>query len=192
MPLWLVFFLPALSSCGYQWTPKEDRFTVSVPFVEGDEDGALTQELIWALSRSGLAKVQNQDAHYRLEVAIVESKSDTVGFRRDKQIIKGKTRKNLLASEARKTVAVEVSLFEGGAEEPVLGPFRVAADADYDYVDGDSIQDLTFTDSSGQLVTVLPFSLGQLEPTESAQEAATKPLYRSLAQKVIDVISSEW
>lgn len=181
-----------LCSCGYQWTPKEDRFTVSVPFVAGDEDGALTQELIWALSRSGLAKVKSDDANYRLEVQIVEAKNDTVGFRRDKQIVKGKTGKNLLACEGRKTVGVEVTVFKKESEAPALGPFRVTADADYDYVDGDSIQDLTFTDSQGQFITVLPFSLGQLESTESAQEAATKPLYRNLAQKIVDVISSEW
>lgn len=192
MHLLRVSFLLFLCSCGYQWAPKEDRFTVAVPFVIGDEDGALTQELIWALSRSGLAKVKGADANYRLEVQIVEGKNDTVGFRRDKQIVDGKSGKNLLACEARKTVGVEVTVFKRDEQEAVLGPFKVTADADYDYVDGDSIQDLTFTDSQGQFITVLPFSLGQLESTESAQEAATKPLYRSLAQKIVDAISSEW
>lgn len=192
MRLLRVSILLFLCSCGYEWAPKEDRFTVSVPFVVGDEDGALTQELVWALSRSGLAKIKNDEANYRLDVQIVEAKNDTVGFRRDKQIVKGKTGKNLLACEGRKTVGVEVTVFKQETEEAVLGPFKVTADADYDYVDGDSIQDLTFTDSQGQLITVLPFSLGQLESTESAQEAATRPLYRSLAQKIVDVITSEW
>ena len=87
-------------------------------------------------------------------------------------------------------MTIEVALCQG--TEVVYGPYRVAADADYDYVDGDSIRDLTFIDSSGSTITVLPFSLGQLEPKESAALAATKPLYRRLAQKVVDAISSEW
>jgi hypothetical protein len=177
-------------ACGYHWTSPEERPSISIPFVIGDEDGALTQELIWAFSRSALAQIANRDARYRLEVQIVEAKNDTVGFRRDKQLIKGKTRKNLLACEGRRAIAVDVTLLQ--RDEIVVGPFRVAADADYDYVDGDSVQDLTFTDSQGQFVTVLPFSLGQLEPIESAQEAATRPLYRSLAQKIVDVLSTHF
>jgi hypothetical protein len=51
---------------------------------------------------------------------------------------------------------------------------------------------LTFINPAGTLVTVLPFSLGQLESVESAQEAAARPLYSRIAQKVVDAISSEW
>ncbi len=83
----------------------------------------------------------------------------------------------------------KVVLKETSSDQIIQGPFIISADTDYDYVDGDSIQDLAFINSEGQSITVLPFSLGQLESIESAQESATKPLYRKLAQKIADTIA---
>ena len=185
--LW-ISLLGLLTCCGYRWTSEQNPVTVFVPFVIGDEDGSLTQEIMWALSRSGLVRIEGRQAEVRIEVQIVESKNDTIGFRRDPQLVKGKVSKNLLASEARKTMTLEVCIFRQGEQSPFLGPIRISADADYDYVDGDSFEDLAFTDSSGKIVTVLPFSLGQLESIESAQEAATRPIYRKLGQKLADFL----
>jgi hypothetical protein len=184
-----------LSSCGYRWHPEYpelSRPSIQVPFICGDEDGSLTNEVIRQLSSSGLADVDHRKGDYRLEASIVDVHSETVGFRRDRQIIHGKQKKNLLACEGRTVLTVEVSLFEGDSSRVAYGPYRVTADVDYDYVDGDSAQDLSFTAPDGVFTTVLPFSLGQLESSEAAQEAATRPLYGKLAQKIVDVISSEW
>ena len=182
-----------LSGCAYRWQPEYPqgaRPTVTVPFAIGDEDGMLTAEIIGSLSASGLADVLSFGGDYQLQVTIIGEEGEKIGFRVDPQKVDGKVRKNLLASEGRRAMTLEAVLLYGG--EVAYGPYRVTADAEYDYVDGDSIQDLTFTDPAGTLVTVLPFSLGQLESVESAQQAATKPLYRKLAQKIVDAISSDW
>ncbi len=150
----------------------------------------LTAEIIRAVSSSGLADVRSQGGDYTLQISIVGEETEKVGFRIDPQKVDGKVRKNLLATEGRRILTLEASLCLNG--EIIHGPYRISADADYDYVDGDSIQDLTFLNPEGQMVTVLPFSLGQLEPAESAMQASSKPLYRRLAQKVVDAISSEW
>jgi hypothetical protein len=163
---------------------------LSIPFVEGDEDGTLTTEIIAAVSASGLADVRSYGGEYSLQVCLVGEETDKIGFRVDPQKVDGKVRKNLLTVEGRRTMTIEASICSKG--EIVHGPYRISADADYDYLDGDSIQDLTFINSNGELVTVLPFSLGQLEPQESAALASTRSLYRKLAQKVVDAISSEW
>ncbi len=181
------------AGCGYRWQPEypqEERPSVTVPFVVGDEDGMFTADIIAALSSSGLMDVVSFGGDYRLEVVVLGEEIEKIGFRVDPQKVRGKVRKNLLACEGRRNRMIEASLFLG--EERVYGPYRITADAEYDYVDGDSIQDLTFIDSSGSLATVLPFSFGQLESIESAQEAAGKPLYRRLAQKIVDAISSNW
>ncbi len=185
--------LLSLASCGYRWEPDyphAKRPSVTVPFVEGDEDGTLTAEVIRTLASSGLVDVISFGGDYDLRVSIAGSSADNIGFREDPQKIDGKVRKSLLACEGRRTMTIQASLFQG--DEIAYGPYEITTEAEYDYVDGDSIQDLTFTNPSGQFVTVLPFSLGQLESVESAQEAAGRPLYSRLAQKIVDAISAEW
>lgn len=189
------FFLLAVScvSCGYRWEPdypNEIRPSISVPFVQGDEDGTLTAEIVHKLAASGLADVTSKSGDYQLRVSIVNTTLEQVGYRIDPQKIKGEIKKNLLATEGRKTITMEAALYD--KEEVAFGPYKIVADIDYDYVDGDSLQDLTFTNSAGEFLTVLPFSLGQLESVESAQEAALRPLNVRLAQKVVDAIFSEW
>lgn len=181
-----------LTACSYQWQPDFPeglRPTVSIPFIQGDEDGTFTTEVIQAVSRSGLADVRSQ-GEYTLKISIVGEGTEQIGYRIDPQKVKGKVRKNLLACEGRRSMIIDVGVYSG--EKQVQGPYRLSAFAEYDYVDGDSIQDLTFVDPAGVVQTVLPFSLGQLESAEMAAWAATQPLYRRLAQKVVDTISSEW
>jgi len=183
------------AGCGYHWTTdllQTSRPTISVPFVDGDSDGALTCAIVYALSSSGIAEVRQKEARYRLQVAIVNSSAQTIGYRRDRQKITGEIKKNLVASEARKTIVIEATLYEGSGETIVCGPMRLEADSDYDYLDGDSMQDLAFINPMGSQKTVLPFSLGQLEPLEAAEEATTKPLYTKLAKKVVEAIFNVW
>jgi hypothetical protein len=163
-----------------------------VPFAKGDEDGLFTAELAQALAASGLFDVVNRGGDYLLSVCLGPSQHDVIGFRRDPQRIKNEVKKNLVRCEGRRTLAVEVTLLSAATGQPIGGPFTISADADYDYVDGDSYPQLTFVSKTGETVVVLPFSLGQLESVEAAQEATLKPLYRKISQKIVDVISAEW
>ena len=84
-----------------------------------------------------------------------------------------------------------VTLYQGS--KVLFGPKRIEAIADYDYVDGDCVKDLVLddTDLSKPIPiqqTVLAFSLGQLEPQETALDASCRPLYRKLSQKILDLI----
>ena len=189
---WLPLLLCLLRSRSYEWQCG-DHFlrTVSVPFVTGDEDGSFTAALIHALSRSGVSVVSSE-ANRRLEAKILAAASESVGYRIDPQKIKGKIEKNIVANEARRHLSVEVALYSSSSAEPLWGPYVISADADFDYVDGDSYQQLTFTNKSGEQVVVLPFSLGQLESQEAAQAAANRPLYNRLVQKIVDSISCAW
>lgn len=182
-----------LTSCGYQWsneTTLASKPSIYIPYIEGDEEGTLTSEVIAKIASSGIARIAKREAEYRLEVQMLSQQSDPIGWRRDPQKIKSKVRKNLTGCEERRSLEVEVAIFQG--EYLYYGPIKLACWVDYDYVDGDSFPDLTFVNQHGVLTVVLPFSLGQLESIESAQEAATIPLYRQLAQKIVDAISPAW
>lgn len=191
MKNWLLLLL-LLCSCSYEWHSSEAALrTVSVPFVTGDEDGSFTAALVHALSRSGISVVSS-GANRRLEVKVATTSTEVVGYRIDPQKIKSEIKKNIVASEGRRNLSVEVALYSNTSEQPLWGPYIISADADYDYVDGDSHQQLTFVNSDGKNVVVLPFSLGQLESVEAAQAAANRPLCHKLVQKIVDSISCAW
>lgn len=187
----LLVFLFLLSACGYRWDDSAPH-SLSIPFIAGDEDGTLTAELIRAFASSTHADVVASKGRYRLEVSLSEQAGEIIGFRIDSQVNNGKQQKNIVADEGRRAIAADVCLYDTETGEIVLGPYRVGAHVDYDYVDGDSYQDLTFVDSAGVTQTILAYSLGQLESSESAREAGAKPLYRQLSRKIVDLISSNW
>lgn len=179
------------SSCGYQCWDEGLARAISIPYVVGDEDGAFTSELIRQFSSHSSIQVA-KDSPYRLDVKIVQDGVEPIGYRRDPQKIRGKIRKNLVENEARKTIGVDVAIYDHNQTAPVFGPLHLVQDVDYDYVDADSLQDLQFQNASGQKFNVLPFSLGQLESSEAAQEAAVRPLYQKLSQKIVETISTQW
>ena len=190
-----LFLLMLTTGCGYHWTPdfpNGEKPTISIAYAKGDDDGTLTSELIRTITASGIANVGTQDADFRLQIVTMNNQNQTVGYRRDKQKVAGKISKNIVACEGRRTLSAEITLFEGTSDKIKMGPCIITTDTDYDYVDGDSIEDLAFLNSDGIPTTVLPFSLGQLESIESAQEAATKPLYRKLAQEITNTLFAIW
>jgi hypothetical protein len=155
-----IFVLIFLCSCGYRWHydyPEGERPTVSVPLIKEDLDASLTSQIIGTLDSSGLVKVVRNGADYRLEVDNLSFSNDQIGYRRDPQKIKGVVTTNLLASEARNTLCAQVILYKKNTDEIAYGPYYLEADSDYDYVDGDSLEDLTFRSASGSVLRSFPF-----------------------------------
>jgi hypothetical protein len=189
----LLYNFLLLSSCSYRWDlnyPQAKRPTITIPFIQGDEEGMLTAEITNAIASSRIADVVAKGGDYTLKVQIIRSDAEIIGYRINPQKIKGEIKENLLATEGRKIIGVEAGLYQG--DDLVYGPYKIAATADYDYIDGDSVEDLTFVNREGEMVIALPFSLGQLEPYEAALEAAARPVRVRLAQKIVDAISAEW
>ena len=184
-----------LSSCGYRWQsndPLKERPSISISFISGDEEASLTNAIAHALTTSGLVELRQKGADFRLGVSILQGKTETIGYRFNRQKNFGKVRSNLVATEGRRSLTIEAALYRESCDKVAYGPYQLTADVDYDFLDGDSLQDLTFRDQSGAMITVLPFSLGQLEPNEAAQQAALSPLYLCLAQKIVDALAAEW
>lgn len=158
--------------------------------MKGDENGALTEAIIRELVSSGVTNV-SKNAPYRLDVKLIQSDGSKIGYRYNKQKVFGKIKNNIVGAEKRLSIKAEVTLFEK-EDQIKAGPFIIEESADLDFVDGDSIQDLTFINSDGREETVLAFSLGQLEPIDSATNAAERPLYKNLAKKIAETIFSVW
>lgn len=185
-----VFLL--LYGCGYHLGQGDQPFpTISLPYVEQDLDGELTAELTHQLASSGSFSYKHRGGSLILKVELSPKETTQIGYRRDRHK-DGTLKKNIVPIEARDTITATVSLIEKSSCKVVFGPIKITADTDYDFVDQDSLDDLSFFSQNGKRITVLDFSLGQLESRGSAQSAAQKPLYRKLAKKIVDVISFQW
>jgi hypothetical protein len=186
-----VFFFCSFifTSCGYQLTNHPLK-SISVSFVEGDIDGMFTSELIHSIYTSPLVTYSNNSGDYQLSVKILNVEEDQIGYKRDRLKSDGSLKRNIRATEGRKTIEITAELKDRYTNKVVWGPCVLKGDTDYDYVDQDSLFDLSFINPSGVRTTVLSFSLGQLESIDDAQLAATSPVYRLLAQKIVDAMTT--
>ena len=178
-----------LSGCGYHFDNEETRgsvTTISVPYIKGDLEGHLNTELIRALSNSGHFDCVQNGGQFILEVSIVGDSDNRIGYRFDRDPETGKLRDNVIGTENRRTILANISLIETYTHNAVFGPQTVKAYADYDYVDSNSIRDLTFITPQGVPEKVLDFSLGQLDSVDGAHDDASIVIYRYLAQKIVD------
>lgn len=176
-----------LFGCGYHCSENRDLHnTISVPFVKGDPDGAFTSEIIQALSTTGHFEYRKHDGNLELQVTIISEGDDRIGYRYDRNPTTGELRKNIVGTENRETIAIEVKLIDVYSQQVILGPEVINGCADYDYVDSNSIRDLVFFNPHGHPTTVIDFSLGQLDSIEGAHDDARKPIFRKLAQRIVD------
>jgi len=181
--LFLNLLIVSLASCGYHTAQPEDKTTISIPYVKGDEQGELTAEIIRELDQSGLYEFVRDGGELLLSVNLVGDKNDIIGWKYNRSEKKGKKEDNLMATENRRILCAEITLKQG--DKVVLGPVKVSSSTDYDYIDVNSLKELTFINPHGKREKVLRLSLGQLDSIEGAQDASLNPLYRHLAQKII-------
>ncbi len=177
--------------CGYRFEGSEqdgNAVTISVPYVNGDIEGQLNSELVKALSSSGRFDCVQNGGQYILEVSIIADSDDSIGYRYDRNPTSGKLRKNIVGTENRRTISAEMRLVDSYTRDILVGPQIVKGYSEYDYVDSNSIRDLTFINTHGVPQTVLNFSLGQLDSIEGAHDDSSIVAYRNLAQKVIDAM----
>ncbi len=174
----------SLTSCGYHTAASDDKTTISVPYVEGDNQGQFTAEIIRQLTYSDVYDFVKQDGDLVLKVVLVGDQNDVIGFQYDRTIKKGKIETNLMPTENRRMLTAQVTLTDTGTNEIVLGPLNVSATGDFDYIDVNSLKALSFINPHGKRKKVINFSLGQLDSIEGAQDAVVTPVYRQLAQKI--------
>ena len=181
-----------LTGCGYHFNDDDestiaagDVRNVSVPYIRGDSDGLLTAALIQALSSSGKFNCVQHDPDLVIDVAIVANNSEKIDYRYEHNHLKGKLVHRLVPVGTRRTIVTHVTLINGHTNEILKEPVAVKADAEYDYVDYNSIRDLLTITPTGPQRTI-GFSLGQLDAIEGAQDDVSTPLYRRLAEKIVE------
>lgn len=182
------FLLPLffLTACGYRFDAPHNDIAISVPYVLGDFEGQLTDALIWAVARSPGFSYAADDGDWVLSATILGSNNERIGYRYDRDDKSGKRRKNVIGTENRKMITVKVEVTDAETGKLVAGPHIIKGWADYDYVDDNSLLDLSFVDLSGMRQTSIAFSLGQLDSVGAAGEDAIYPIYARLARTIVD------
>lgn len=170
--------LLALSSCYYHFGQSDlsERYrTISIPYIEGDDEGELTAELIHTIASEGGLRYLPAGGELVLKIKLIESYDENIGFRYDRHK-DGTIKKGLIPTETRLNLTAEVFLLEASSDSILRGPTLIRASIDFDhdyYYDRNSVN---------------VFSLGQLNDIDEAQEAAMRPLHRRLAEKIGDYV----
>ena len=175
--------------CGYHFPDKDEKVSISIPYVQGDEEGALTQELIKQISASTFYEYVREGGDIILKTVILGSGSEQTGFRYDREKKTGELEKNLVVSENRRLITAEVTLIDGITSEIVYGPVQVVGSSDYDYSDVNSLPSLSFIGPTGKIESLQQFSLGQMDSIEGAQDDAALATYRNLAKQIARSLS---
>lgn len=172
-----------LSACGYHLGPggslPNQYPSISVPYVEGDQEGALTAAIIKEIVRTGDFDYRYHGGGLILKVKQVEIDEDNIGFRYDRKK-RGELTSDVIPTETRVTMVVELSVVEAASCRTVLGPVLLSASVDYDH------------DYYSSRDGVNIFSLGQLTDLDAAYDAVQTPLNRAMAEKIVDYITQSW
>lgn len=180
MALALVALL--LTACGYHMGYQglsQQYSTLSLPYVEGDNDGSLTAAIAHQVAISGSFQYRVDGGEVILIVKTDKLGEKNIGFRYDRDN-KGHVTHSIIPSETRLSLTAEISLVEASSGRVLLAPVKLTASVDCDH------------EYNYSRFGVNVFSLGQLTDADAAFEAARSPLHRRLAQKIVDYISNSW
>ena len=167
--------------------PNEPIKHVSVSYIEGDMDGLFTDILCEELEMNSYFKYVNKSKQaYNLQVKIIALDDLNIGFKR--RIENNEQKKNpLIATENRKQITIQIKMVDDCNNE-LFEPIKINEMIDYDYVDSESIEDLSFIDDSNKQEASLSFSLGQLNSYDSASKDSLRGLYKKISKKIVEMI----
>ena len=179
----LVVLLILSAGCGYHLKTKSDQssLTVSVPYFEGDGDGRITAQVVEVIASETPFRYVTGKGDYILCGKITHNDTSQIGYKYDRTP-DGVLENRLVPDEGRRNIVVDFTLKKN--DETILGPITVSGSGNFDFVNPDTINDLSFTNASGTTQSVLTFSLGQLDAKEGASDAALNVAYAEIASKI--------
>ncbi len=187
-----LFVCFGFSSCGYHAAGQstgEGVTTISIPLIKDDEDGVLRNSLARAMASTGKFAYSSSSSSTELVVSFESNLTDTIGYEWDVKTAKGGEVKRLYPDEGRKTIIALVTLRDSKTKEPILQPFKVKSQVEYDFVNPISAKEIEFKDVWGKEQMTLQYSLGQLDSEEGARGEAHVPLFQDLAGKIVEGLS---
>ena len=175
----LVIALILSGCCGYRLTsPMGDEWcghTFCVPFAKGDHDGHFTEIFIQALTEGGY-RYQMVESSAIIWVTLENIYEENIGFQFDRNR-EGRRRDSLVPNETRLWMIAYVRVVSQATGCDLIKPFHVRAFTEFDH---------EFYSTPDQVNVT---SLGQVTDIDDARDAAMRPLYRRLSQKIVDYLT---
>lgn len=173
----------AIQSCGYRSAGNYNALSryqsITVPYVEGDEEGDVTTQIIQALAEAGVWKYHALDAQLSLKVKILKIKREDVGYDRfynqNNQIERW-----MVPNERRLSILAEVSVVEESTQKTILGPLELSESVKLDF------------NPEYSETNLVRFSLAQYDFVENAERTAHKPLNQRLAKIIVNSLINSW
>lgn len=179
--IWLLGICFLLTSCGYRFGLGSSIVSgkvISIPYIENDNDGTLTEAVIKAVSSSLDVSYTDGCGEIILKIAVIDYYEDNIGFKYDRKK-HGQIKKYIIPIETRATLVAQIELQDPNGCT-LIGPVKIKASVDFDH------------DYYSSRNGVNIFSLGQLSDFDSAEDAVQKPLNRALAEKIADFLNNAW
>jgi hypothetical protein len=176
MPKNLRFLFLSLltTSCGWHLSnefSQEQQLSISVPYVYGDHDGALTTALVSEIEKQGSFSYAQEGGQFTLNVELVDSRSDNIGFRYDPKKLENGKRKTI-PSETRRKVLAKVTVVDSLSQKVCMGPSYILGSTEFDH----EYYNLSHN--------INRFSLGQLTDIDTTYDVVSIPLYRALSRDI--------
>lgn len=157
-----------LSGCArYSFiSPSSTKTPLSVPYVEGDDTGRLTNALIASIGMKTQFCVE-EGCRYQLMVKILDSKQHKLAYR-----FKPYGNDGLIPCENRAHMLAKVAIVDRSTHKVVRGPGFILASIDYDH------------QQTAKDDIINKFSLGQLGNIDTYDDSLPIPLNRNLSEKI--------
>ena len=170
-------------SCGYQSAVNHNALSgyssITVPYVEGDEEGDITAQLVQALAEEGPWKYHALDAELSLKVKILEIKREDVGYDRFYNE-NGEIERWMVPNERRLSVRAQVVVIEEATQKNILGPMELSESVKLDF------------NPEYSETNLVRFSLAQYDFVENAERTAHRPLNQRLAKIIVNSLINSW
>lgn len=165
------------TSCGWHVAKTQEARTLSIPYVNGDTDGSLTQEIVSQVEKGGSFAYVQDGGELTLKVILIDSKSENIGWRyNEKKLSNG--RKKIDPSEVRRKLLAKVEVIENGSNKLILGPAYILGCTEFDH---------QYYDVNNNINN---FSLGQLTDIDTTYDVVNIPLHRDLAIQIAQYLAN--
>ena len=156
--LGIFLFLLLFSGCSERISNPdsyiENSIRVAVPWIKGDTNGELTSIIKSHIADHSFQweyEPSKDRADYVIYLTLLSEEKNPLGYRYDHPVWTDVKVDRLIQDEARKTIVLEGKLCQNNDLTPIVPPFRVEGNCDYDYINSHSFVDAAFINAEGDV-----------------------------------------